>query len=181
MTWSTYVHVLYIYILYSVYVIYIYICTYTVYIYTVVYIYIIYTMFTVPFLYLHRSFSHRKFHVSGPSTWPISLAASAAFFSWSWWQSKDATNWVDVKYKCQYLIWNICGEYIWYIYIYMVNLYTVNLYICSRFRDPPPLPPPMVMVPPSPLWMWELGGWIYVYMSLYVYMYICKHVYMVYM
>ena len=108
----------YIYILYSVYVyiyIYTYICTYTVYIYAVVciYIYIIYTMFTVPFLYLHRSFSHRKFHVSGPSTWPISLAASAAFFSWSWWQSEDATNWVDVKYKCQYLIWNICGEYIY--------------------------------------------------------------------
>ena len=164
---------IYIYIVQCVCIyIYTYICTYTVYIYTVVciYIYIIYTMFTVPFLYLHRSFSHRKFHVSGPSTWPISLAASAAFFSWSWWQSEDATNWVDVKYKCQYLIWNICGEYIYDKYIWWIYIRWISIYVPGSGTPPSP---PMVMVPPSP--PVDVGvGW----MNICIYVYICIHVYM---
>ena len=41
--------------------------------------------------------------------------------------------------KCQYLIWNICGEYIYMINIYDESIYGESLYM---FQVPGPPPPP---------------------------------------
>ena len=45
-----------------------------------------------------------------------------------------------------------------------IHMYVIYIYTCSRFGDP-------LMVPPSPLWMWELGG-----VMLVKCMYVCMYV-----